>query len=141
VLISSIGPCLGLADLFVAKFHQRIADHFQHAVYKEHMIGTHSSLHVLLRTADGYLRDHPLANQAKIDLRRAARWRGSPITENQRMMMMSRLRAHLVTMPVAVGLEEREKVALEGVWLGRGWKELVEIDSLTKGEAADVLTR
>jgi len=63
------------------------------------------------------------------------------MTDSQRMMIMSKLKNHLVEMPVAVGLEERHRVGLEGVWLGAPWKQLIELDELTKGQAADVLTR
>lgn len=87
------------------------------------------------------MRDNPIANPKQYDLRRAAKWRSGPMTENQRMTIMGKLKHHLAELPVAVGLEERQRVGLEGVWVGLGWSDLVELDHLTKGQAADVLTR
>ncbi len=108
---------------------------------RTHLIGTHRSVPILLRTADGYMRDNKAANPKQYDLRRAAKWRAGPMTGSQRETIMNRLKHHLVELPVAVGLEERQRVGLEGVWVGLGWKDLVELDQLTKGQAADVLTR
>lgn len=108
---------------------------------RPYLIGTHHSLAIMLRTADAYARDAPKVNKFNMDLRRGAKWRSEPRTENQRLALTGRLANHLVEMPEAVGLGERQKLGLEGVWLGRGWKELVDIDTLTKGEAADILTR
>ncbi|KAH8930105.1 P-loop containing nucleoside triphosphate hydrolase protein [Atractiella rhizophila] len=70
------------------------------------------------------------------NLSRYAPWRRKEkISDGQKKFIKPRLGVS------AKGSGEGKKEYIEGIWVGRSWKELVKIDNLTKGEAGDIITR
>lgn len=124
---------------YEAKFYQRVSTFG--ARYRTHVIGHHDSIGVLVRTADAYLANKPAANAEGRDLRRAAKWRQNPITDTQRNTIVKKLKENVEVLPVRGEPDEVERVGIDGVWIGRHANTLVDLDSLTRGDAADVITR
>lgn len=63
-----------------------------------------------------------------MNFRRDASWRWAPSSEAQQERILRKL-------------AKEGGTTIEGVWVGKEWEERVEVESLNKGEASDVIAR
>lgn len=106
--------------------------------------GSHTSLPILIRTVEAAIQLLP--QMSGIDLRRSASWRKREASTSQKAFIIKKL----VSLEDQLALEadrdweitsERKSAVIEGIWVGKKWSEEVEVESLTKGQAADIIAR
>ncbi|GAA5873706.1 hypothetical protein JCM8547_002680 [Rhodosporidiobolus lusitaniae] len=101
---------------------------------------SHGALPILIRTTDAIiLRDHATA---ELSLARHAAWRRQDASDSQNKYVVKKLGKDIVTLdsPAMFG-GAFEGLAVPGVWVGKPYKESVPVDSLTKGQASDIIAR
>ncbi|BGP42779.1 Putative ATP-dependent helicase IRC3 [Rhodotorula kratochvilovae] len=97
-------------------------------------LASHSSFPILIRTTDAALLNHPELADIGASLTRFAPWRRAPASASQRAFILKKV---LSTEERAQGVQD-----IEGVWVGRPWKERVRVDeALSKGTASDIISR
>ncbi|GAA5954131.1 hypothetical protein JCM21900_002899 [Sporobolomyces salmonicolor] len=125
----------GGADRFSARLYVRLPSNRgevpRYAFTLPHLIASHASLPILLRTTDAYLLKQKKYHE--VMLRRNSPWRRSPATESQRTKILQKL--------LSAQDKQQGKRTIEGVWVGKPWREEVDVDQLTKGQASDVICR
>ncbi|GAA5990112.1 hypothetical protein JCM11641_007071 [Rhodosporidiobolus odoratus] len=94
---------------------------------KPHLIASHRSFPILLRTTDAFILHDP--KYASVSLARHHSWRRLPATDAQKTYILKKL------------AKDSQDECIEGVWVGKPHKEWVKVDGLTKGQASDILAR
>ncbi|GAA5893108.1 hypothetical protein JCM6882_003888 [Rhodosporidiobolus microsporus] len=105
-------------------------------------IASHRSLPILLRTVDAFVLSKPENGGAS--LARYAPWRKAQASEAQKKFVLKKLGKDVEVAEDGSGGAEGGGgggETIEGVWVGRPYKEQVPIAGLTKGQAADILAR
>ncbi|GAA6059855.1 hypothetical protein JCM10212_007060 [Sporobolomyces blumeae] len=98
------------------------------------LLALHRSLPHLLRSTDRYLSSKP--EYFALGLSRTAPWRRKPASEGQKNYIYKKVGT---TLADSEGRGETREI--EGLWVGRPWGTTVAVDSLTKGQASDVISR
>ncbi|GAA5950206.1 hypothetical protein JCM10213_005201 [Rhodosporidiobolus nylandii] len=115
---------------YVASFYRKVpGDRGFRTIYATpKIIATHRILPILLRTTDAWV----LNNQkmADLSLARHHAWRRSESSKAQQDFLLGKL-----------GKEVSEAGEIDGVWVGRPYKERMNVRDLTKGQASDILAR
>ncbi|KAM0792013.1 hypothetical protein ACM66B_007124 [Microbotryomycetes sp. NB124-2] len=118
---------------------------------------SHTSIEVLLRVTDAQVLQNPTL-KAPIDVRRFAVWRNEPATEQQVGQIVRKLGVgdgrrvdsasatimSLMKTGKATADKGNDTVAptIDGIWVpGRDWGSKVPVESLTRGQASDVICR
>ncbi|GJN91895.1 hypothetical protein Rhopal_004920-T1 [Rhodotorula paludigena] len=100
-------------------------------------IASHRSFPILLRTTDAYVRRHESFSPLVSQLERGSSWRRPPASDSQRAYILKKLSP---AAPGKAGIEGTP-ARIEGVWVGRPWKDQVDVATLSKGQASDIIAR
>lgn len=98
-------------------------------------LGSHPSLGPLLNVADAFVSTSPRLSSLNISLLRTAPWRRSPSTPIQVAFVLSKLA------PPNEETRFEQLTTIEGVWVGRPWRERVEVGELDRGLMTDLISR
>ncbi|GAA6008126.1 hypothetical protein JCM10207_007038 [Rhodosporidiobolus poonsookiae] len=93
-------------------------------------IASHPTLAILFRTTDAFITHDD--DFSALSLGRHAPWRRSEASEAQKRYVLKKL---------GKDADGPEGQTIEGVWVGRPWTDRVEVASLTKGQASDIIAR
>lgn len=100
-------------------------------------IALHADLRVLFQVTDAYIK-HSSEFDA-FNLRRDAPWRAGAASDAQKLFITRKLFPGVIFTD-GVG-EDGQLAELDGVWVGRPWREKYPIAELTKGRGGDIISR